>query len=242
MAGHSKWANIKYKKEKADKQKGKIFSQIAKEIISSVKIGGADPATNTRLRLAIQKAKAANMPNDNIDRNISKASNVDQKGYDPVTYEIYGHGGVGLIVEAMTDNKNRTASDMRIATQKRGGNIAQIGSVAFNFDRKGVIQIIATADKEEAIFNAAVEAGAEDVDVVEDGFVIVTDPAALYAVKDILENKGFSSDSANIEMIPKNVITCTLENKEANLALIDWLEGLDDVNVVYHNMNLSEQL
>ena len=146
MAGHSKWANIKHKKERADAKKGKVFSRIIKGLISAVKQGGPDPKSNAKLRAAIQKAKAANLPADNIERNIKKASNVDQSDYTEMTYEIYGHGGVGIIVLAMTDNKNRTASDMRIATNKKGGAIASPGSVMFNFDKKGVIQIANRSD------------------------------------------------------------------------------------------------
>jgi len=238
MAGHSKWANIKHKKDKADKQKGKIFSRIAKEIISAVKIGGPDQKSNPRLRLAIQKAKAVNMPNENIDRNIKKASNSDQTDYEFVAYEIYGHGGVGLIVEAMTDNKNRTASEMRIATNKKGGTIAQPGAVSFNYDRKGVIQVERGGVDEEALFSVALEAGAEDFELAEEGFMITTDPSELYAVKEKLDEKGIISAVADIEMIPKTLIACDAETRDANLALIDWLEELEDVNAVYHNMDL----
>jgi YebC/PmpR family DNA-binding regulatory protein len=238
MAGHSKWANIKHKKERADKQKGKIFSRMAKEIISAVKTGGPDPKSNARLRLAVQKAKAANMPNDNIERNIKKASSADQSDYESITYEIYGHGGVGIIVETMTDNKNRTASDMRIATNKRGGTIAQPGAVAFNFDRKGVIQIEKGAHDEETLFNAAIEAGAEDFEAAEEGFMITTDPSELYAVKEKLEEKGIVAAEADIEMIPKTLVECDSETLAANQALIDWLEELEDVNAVYHTMDL----
>ncbi len=238
MAGHSKWANIKHKKERADKQKGKIFSRIAKEIISAVKVGGADPKNNPRLRLAIQKAKEANMPNDNVDRNIKKASSSDQSDYESVTYEIYGHGGVGIIVEAMTDNKNRTASDMRIATNKKGGNIAQPGAVAFNFERKGVIQVEKGSMKEENLFSIAIEAGAEDFEAAEEGYMITTDPVELYSVKEILDEKQIATSAAEIEMIPRTLVECDEETRSANLALIDWLEELEDVNAVYHNMDL----
>ena len=141
MAGHSKWANIKHRKGRADAKKGKIFSRIAKEIISAVKLGGADHKANPRLRLALVKAREANVPNDIIERNIKKASSADQADFTEMTYELYGHGGVGIIIDAMTDNKNRLASEMRIATNKRGGVIATPGAVAFNFDRKGVLQI-----------------------------------------------------------------------------------------------------
>lgn len=238
MAGHSKWANIKHRKEKADAQKGKIFTRLAKEMISAVKVGGPDPKSNTRLRLAIQKAKNANMPSENIERNIKKASNPDQADYVSVTYEIYGHGGVGVIVEAMTDNKNRTATEMRIATQKRGGSIASPGAVAFNFDRKGLIQIDKTKGEEDVLFQAAIEAGAEDFEVSNECYMITTDPAELFTVKEKLDKLGLFSTEADIEMIPKNLVACDQETKEANLALIEWLEELDDVNAVYHNMDL----
>ena len=142
MAGHSKWANIKHRKGKADAIKGKLFTRVTKEIISAVKQGGSDPKNNPKLRLAIQKARAVNLPNDNIERNIKKASSADQADFSEVAYELYGYGGVGIIALVLTDNKNRAASDMRIATNKRGGTIASPGSVAFNFDRKGVIEIL----------------------------------------------------------------------------------------------------
>lgn len=238
MAGHSKWANIKHKKERADAQKGKVFSRLAKEIISAVKLGGPDPKNNPRLRLAIQKAKAENVPNDNIERNIKKASSSDQENYEELTYEIYGYGGVGLIIEVMTDNKNRTASDMRIATNKKGGTIADPGSVAFNFDRKGVIQIAKKGVEEEQLFNTALEAGAEDFEVTDETFMITTDPSDLYSIKESLDEKGYLTEEADIEMIPKLLIECDEEAQKGNLALIDWIENLDDVDAVYHNMDL----
>lgn len=237
MAGHSKWANIKHRKEKSDAQKGKVFSRLAKEIISAVKLGGPDPKANARLRLAIQKAKVANMPSENIDRNIKKASSADQENYESVTYEIYGYGGVGIFVEAMTDNKNRTASDVRIALNKRGGTLAQPNAVAFNFDRKGVIQVKKEGIEEEKLFEIAIESGAEDFEMAPEGAFIVTDPQELYAVKESAEEKGLLCESAEIEMIAKNGIECDDEAKKANLALIEWLENIDDVESVYHNMS-----
>lgn len=238
MAGHSKWANIKHRKEKADAQKGKIFSRIAKEIISAVKLGGSDPKGNARLRLAILKAREANMPTDNIDRNIKKASSPDQADFVSMTYELYGHGGIGLIVEVMTDNKNRTASDMRIATNKRGGTIATPGAVAFNFDRRGILQVSKQAAQEEALFQLALDAGAEDFEVAEDSYVILTDPVNLYAVKEKIDEKGIKTENVDIVMLPKATVECDDETQKANTALIDWIEELDDVNAVYHNMRL----
>lgn len=241
MAGHSKWANIKHKKGKADAKKGKVFSRIAKEIISAVKIGGPDPKANPRLRLVLQKAKVANVPNDIIDRNIKKASSEDQADYIEMTYELYGHGGVGIIVEIMTDNKNRIASEMRIATNKRGGSIASPGSVAFNFDRKGVIQISKEHAVEEELFAVATEAGAEDFEASDDMFIITTDPTDLYEVKESVNKLGFECDEVSLEMIPKTTVECDIETAKANLELIAWIEELDDVDVVYHNMIAPEE-
>lgn len=236
MAGHSKWANIKHRKDKADKTKGKIFSRIAKEIISAVKLSGADPKSNPRLRVALLKAKTANMPNENIERNIKKASSKDQSNFDDVTYELYGYGGVGLVVEGMTDNRNRFSSDIRIAINKCGGTIATPGSVTFNFDRKGVIQIEKNDIEEETLLNAALEAGAEDFDHADHLFIIITAPENLYHVKEALEAASYTIVESNIVMIPKATIECSAEDQEKNLALIQWLEDLDDIDAVYHNM------
>lgn len=241
MAGHSKWANIKHRKERADAKKGKAFSRVAKEIISAVKLGGPDPKSNPRLRLAIQKAKEVNLPNEVVERNIKKASNVDQADFTEMAYELYGHGGVGIIVDVMTDNKNRVASDMRITTNKRGGTIASPGAVAFNFERKGIIEIQKKHAIEDELFLAATEAGAEDFEAAGDMYVITTDPANLYAVKEAISQLGFKCDEASLEMIPKVYVDCDEEAMKANLALIEWLEQLDDVDVVYHNMNLPEE-
>ncbi|MBA3958510.1 MAG: YebC/PmpR family DNA-binding transcriptional regulator [Parachlamydiaceae bacterium] len=243
MAGHSKWANIKHRKGKADLARGKIFSRIAKEIISAVKVGGgADPKMNPRLRLALQKAKAANVPNDIVDRNIKKASSTDQADFIEATYELYGYGGVGIMAEALTDNRNRLASDMRIAVNKRGGTIANPGAVAFNFDSKGIIQIAKKEILEETIFTAAIEAGAEEFEVEEDMFIITTDPTHLYLVKEAIAQVGIESDEATLELIPKTYVDCDLETAKSNLALIEWLEALDDVDAVYHNMNIPDEL
>lgn len=239
MAGHSKWANIKHKKERADKKKGKVFSRIAKEIISAVKVGGPDPKANPRLRLVLQKARAANVPQDNVERNIKKAASADQSDYVEMTYEIYGHGGVGIILDIMTDNKNRVASEMRIATNKKGGTIAEPGAVAFNFDRRGVIQIEKSQAEEDALFLAATNSGADDFDSTDEMYMVITDPAELFTVKEALEGMGYASSEANLEMIPKVMIECDAETASANEGLIDWLEGLEDVDAVFHNMQLT---
>ncbi|OJU81696.1 MAG: transcriptional regulator [Chlamydia sp. 32-24] len=241
MAGHSKWANIKHKKERADAKKGKVFSRIAKEIITATKLGGPDPKTNPRLRLALEKAKNSNVPNDIIDRNIKKGANVDQAAFMEMTYELYGHGGVGLIVDIMTDNKNRISSDMRIATNKRGGNIANPGAVAFNFERKGIIQYPKNVPEEE-LFLAATESGAEDFEVEEETYIVICDPVELYQVKESLQKLGYISTEDSLDMIPKVYVDCDVETAKANLGLIEWLEQLDDVDAVYHNMNIPQEL
>jgi YebC/PmpR family DNA-binding regulatory protein len=239
MAGHSKWANIKFRKGKADALKGKLFSRITKELISAVKQGGPDPKNNPKLRLVLQKAKAANLPNENVERNIKKATSADQADYSEVTYELYGYGGVGIIVEMMTDNRNRAASDIRIATNKRGGTIAAPGSVTFNFDRKGVIQVLKTKGSEDELFLLATEAGAEDFEASDDRYIITTPSELLFQVKEKLEQGGITSEEAELEMIPKVMVECTAEQAKDNLALIEWLEALDDVDVVTHNMKLE---
>ena len=240
MAGHSKWANIRHKKSRADAKKGKVFSRIAKEIISAVKHGGPDPKANPKLRLVLQKARAANVPNDNIERNIKKAMSSDQEDYYELTYELYGLGGVGIIADVMTDNKNRISSDMRIATNKCGGSVANPGSVAFNFDRKGVLKLSKKHAIEEELFLAETEAGAEDFDVNDDMYLVITDPADLMAVKEEIEKLGFQCDEESFEMIPKTLIDVDEETVKANMKLIEWLEGLDDVDDVFHNMNFEE--
>ena len=240
MAGHSKWANIKHKKGRMDAAKGKVFTRITKEIINAVKQSGADPKSNPKLRLALQKAKAVNLPNENIERNIKKATSKDQADYVEITYELYGHGGVGLLVEIMTDNKNRIASDMRIATNKRGGTIATPGAVAFNFDRKGVIQVPKGVLTEEQMFEAVAETGAEDFDQNNELYLVITSPEDLYKVKEGLEAKNIAIEEAGFEQFPKVYVECDEETTKANLALIEWLEELDDVDAVYHNMQINE--
>ena len=236
MAGHSKWANIKHKKERADARKGKIFSRIAKEIISAVKQGGSDPKGNIKLKIALQKAKDANVPSDVIERNIKKASSGNQSHFLEMTYEIYGHGGVGILIEAMTDNKNRTASDMRIATNKKGGALAAPGSVSFNFDQKGVLSIQKECVDEETLFLKVSDNGADDFETTVDHFIVITPPEKLYEIKESLERDGIAIEEAQLERLPKTTVHCDPTLQAANRALIDFLEGLDDVDAVFHNM------
>ena len=236
MAGHSKWANIKHRKEKSDAKKGKEFTRAAKEIINSVKLGGPDPKANNRLRLAIQKAKEVNFPSDNIEKLIKRASSADQEAYHFVQYELYAHGGVGIIVDVMTDNKNRASSEIRTATNKKGGTIAVPGAVAFNFDRKGVITLSKHHAVEEELFAAVTDAGAEDFQEEEDCFVILTEPTELAKVKEAIEKLGFKTDEETIAMLPKVWVEVPEEVQHQNMALIEYLEELDDVDAVYHNM------
>lgn len=237
MAGHSKWANTKYRKERADHKKGKIFSRTIKELMAAVKSGGPDPKTNARLRVVIQKARDQNIPNENIERNLKKASSSDQKNFETVTYELYGHGGVGIIVEAMTDNKNRTASDMRIAVNKRGGSLVEPGSVLYNFSRKGACYVSKHAIDESTLLSHVVEIGAEDLENDDDEyFVVLCDPTELAAIKEKLVALGIPCSEEKLIYLPLRLVDCDEKDGEANLALVAWLENIDDVDDVYHNM------
>jgi YebC/PmpR family DNA-binding regulatory protein len=238
MSGHSKWANIKHKKEKSDYQRGKIFTKLGREIAIAVKAGGPDPNSNSRLKDVIAKAKAANMPNDNIMRSIKKAAG-DNEGvdYEEITYEGYGPGGVAVIVEAATGNRNRTAGDIRHYFDRFGGNLGQTGSVSFMFNRKGLI-LVEKIDKvnEDDLMMEALEAGAEDFNVEDDYYEILTEQADFSKVRNALESKGYTFAEAEISMIP-TVMTKLTDPKqiEQMSKLIDTLEDMDDVQNVYHN-------
>ncbi len=238
MAGHSKWANIKHRKDRSDKKKGKIFTRVMKELISAVRQGGPDPKSNAKLRVAIQKAKDANVPNDNVERNIKKASSEGGEDYTEMTYELYGFGGVGILVDVLTDNKNRIASEIRIATNKCGGTIATPGAVAYNFDRKGVIRIAKENAKEDELFLLASESGAEDFSVDDEGYVVIAPVDACLQIKASLEQAGIRCQEVSLEMIPKTWIEVTDEVADQNIALIEWLENLDDADAVFHNMKI----
>ncbi len=239
MSGHSKFANIKHKKEKNDAAKGKIFTIIGREIAVAVKEGGADPANNSKLRDVIAKAKANNMPNDTIDRGIKKAAgDANSVNYVTVTYEGYGPNGTAIIVDALTDNKNRTASNVRNAFTKGGGNVGTQGCVSFMFDKKGQIII----DKEECDMDAdevmmvALDAGAEDFADEEDSYEILTNPDDFSVVREALEAAGVTMAEAEITMIPQNYVALSDENdiKKMN-RILDLLDEDDDVQAVYHN-------
>lgn len=238
MSGHSKWANIKHKKEKSDSKRGKIFTKLGREIAVIVRQGGPDPSANSKLKDVIAKAKAANMPNDNIDRSIKKAAgDIDGANYEEIAYEGYGPGGVAVIVEAMTDNRNRTAGDVRHYFDKFGGNLGQSGSVSFMFNRKGVILIEKTdTTNEDDLMMEALDSGAEDFNVQDEYFEITTTPEDFSALREALEKKGYEFIEAEIEMVP-TVMTKLEDAKQIEFMdkLIDNLEDLDDVQNVYHN-------
>lgn len=239
MSGHSKWANIKNKKEKTDAQKGKIFTKIGREIAIAVKEGGgADPANNSKLRDVIAKAKAANMPNDNINRSIKKASgDGNSVDYEEVVYEGYGPGNIAVIVNVLTDNRNRIAAEMRHIFSKSGGNMGASGSVAWMFDKKGQIVIERTAlmDEDEVMMQA-LDAGAEDFIAQEDAFEIYTAPTDFSAVREELEKLGFTFISAEIGQIPKNTTNITdAETIEKIERFLERLDDNDDVQEVFHN-------
>lgn len=238
MSGHSKFANIKHKKEKNDAAKGKIFTVIGRELAVAVKAGGPDPDSNSKLRDAIAKAKANNMPNDTIDRSIKKAAgDLDSVNYESITYEGYGPKGVAVIVEVLTDNKNRSAANVRSAFTKGGGNMGTTGCVSFMFDEKGQIIIEKDDDLDaEALEMAAIEAGAEDISEEEDSFEILTAPEDFSAVREALESAGFEMAEAEISMIPQTYTALTDEDdiKKIN-KLLDMLDEDDDVKNVYHN-------
>lgn len=242
MSGHSKWNNIKRKKEKTDAAKAKIFTKIGREISVIVKTGGANPNENSKLKDAIAKAKAANVPNDNIERIIKKAAgDGEANNYEELTYEGYGPSGVAVVVEALTDNRNRTAGEMRHYFDKCGGNLGQSGSVTFMFDRKGIIRIETEGRDEDTVMEDALEAGAEDFNSDGDVFEIATDPNEIGAVRDVLEAKGYDFISAENEYIPQTMTTIDDEETAAKMEkLIDMLEENDDVQAVWHNWDMPE--
>ena len=237
MSGHSKFANIKHKKEKNDAKKGKIFTIIGREIVIAVKEGGPDPANNSKLRDVIAKAKANNMPNDTIERGIKKAagdSNADN--YERITYEGYGPNGIAIIVETLTDNKNRTVADVRHLFDKYGAGLGATNCVSWQFDKKGVIIMERGELDEDTVMMQALEAGAEDFQADENTFEIYTAPEDFSAVREALETLGYSFVEAEVELVPQNYITLEKEEDMAQMRkLLDNLEDNDDVQAVWHN-------
>jgi len=243
MAGHSKWANIRHRKAAQDAKRGKIYTKLAREITVAAREGGGDPEKNPRLRAAIEKARKFNMPKENIERAIKRGTG-ELKGetYEEVTYEGYGPGGVAIIVKCLTDNRNRTASEVRHVFSKHGGNLGTSGCVSYLFERKGVITVPADKFDEETVMMAAIEAGAEDV-VNEDGkFVVYTEPTELEAVRKGLIDAGVEVEEAKLDLIPTTTTRVEGETAQKVLKLLMALEELDDVQEVYSNFDMPEEV
>jgi len=241
MAGHSKWANIQHRKGRQDEKRGKLWTRAIREITVAARAGGADLSANPRLRLAVEKAKAVNLPIDTVKRNIDKATgNLEGVNYEEIRYEGYGIGGAAIIVDTMTDNRVRTVAEVRHAFSKHGGNMGTEGSVAFQFKHCGQI-IFAPGTNEDKVMEAALEAGAEDVVTDDDGAIeVITAVADFEAVKNALEAAGLKSEVAEVTMRAENTIELTGEDAARMQKLLDVLEDLDDVQEVYHNAALSE--
>ena len=242
MSGHSKWANIKHKKGKADALRGKITTKISREITIAVRMGGADPTGNMKLKLALSKAKANNIPKDNIQRAIQKgAGALEGQSFEEITYEGYGPAGVAMMVSCLTDNRNRTAADVRHVFSKYGGNLGATGCVGYMFQQKGVFAVSKeTGVEEDDLMMIALEAGADDIKNEEEGFEIVTTPDTFDAVEKALADAGIEVEMAEITMIPDTMAELSAEDAERVQKMLDVLEDLDDVQDVYHNADLPE--
>ena len=244
MSGHSKWATIKHKKGKTDAARGKVFTKIGRELAIAARDGGSDPENNSKLRDAIAKARANNMPNDSIQRAVKRAAGEDNSTtFEEIAYEGYGVGGVAVIVEALTDNRNRTAADVRHLFDKYGAGLGTTGCVAWMFDKKGLMIVERTDDiDEDTLMMQALDAGAEDVKAEEDSFEILTDPGDFSAVREALEKQGLSFVTAERAMVPQNTIELTDSDAIDKInKLIDMLEDHDDVQNVYHNADFPDE-
>jgi YebC/PmpR family DNA-binding regulatory protein len=241
MAGHSKWANIQHRKGRQDEKRQRIWTRVVREIMVAARTGGGDPTANPRLRLAIEKAKAANMPADTVKRNIDKATgNLEGVSYEEIRYEGYGIGGAAIIIDTMTDNRVRTVAEVRHAFSKYGGNMGTEGSVAFQFKNCGQL-IFAPGTNEDKVMDVALEAGADDVIVDEEGALeVLTPPGEFEAVKDALEAAGLKPELAEVTMRPENTIELAGEDAVKMQKLLDVLEDLDDVQNVFHNAEIQE--
>ncbi len=244
MAGHSKWANIKHRKGREDARRGQIFTKLARQITIAAREGGGDPDTNFRLRLAIDKARAQNMPNDNVERAIKRGTGeLGSENLEEVIYEGYGPSGMAILLEALTDNRNRTASDLRHVFSKHGGNLGESGCVAWMFEKKGrlVIDRQKTPIDEEALMLEAIDAGAEDMEIDEELVEIITAPAQFEAIKNTLEAAGYEFEDAEITMIPDNTVEIAPDKAQQALRLLEALEDLDDIQEVHTNGDLDEE-
>src|ERR671913_1467186 len=244
MAGHSKWASIKHKKAIVDSRRGKLFTKLARAITTAARDGGGELEGNPALQLAVQKAKDASMPKDNIERAIAKGTGADQDAdaFEAVTYEGYGPGGVAVLVDALTDNRNRTSSDVRYVFSKNGGKLGTSGSVAYLFERKGVILVPRDSTDEDTLMEVALEAGAEDVEEQENDYRVVTTPEDFTAVREALGEADIPYENAVITMEPQNSIDLDAGTARQTLRLIDALEENDDVQEVYANFDISEDV
>ncbi|ADU50959.1 protein of unknown function DUF28 [Thermaerobacter marianensis DSM 12885] len=244
MAGHSKWANRKHRKARQDAKRGKIFSKLSREIITAVRQGGGDPAANPRLRLALERARQFSMPAENVERAIKRGlGESDADNYEELIYEGYGPGGVALMLEILTDNRNRSASEIRHIFAKHGGNLGESGCVAWMFDRKGVITVpVPGAPAEDDLLLLALEAGAEDLKQEEGAFVVYTDPDDLHRVREALEKAGVPVEDAALRMVPKTEVKVEGKEAEQLLRLLDALEDHDDVQEIYGNFELPDEM
>lgn len=244
MSGHSKWASIKHKKAANDSKKGKIWSKVAKEISIAVREGGSpDPSQNSRLRMVIMKAKSSNMPNDNIERAIKRGSG-DSEGIiiEEISYEGYGPGGVAVIVDTATDNKNRTAAEIRSIFSKNGGNMGEAGSVAWQFKKRAVVIVPAAGNTEESLMDIVLDAGAEDLEQDDEVFTISGPMESLFAIVDALKEKTIEPESAEIVRVPDNTMTLSKDDAKKSLRLISLFEDHDDVSAVASNLEITDEL
>jgi YebC/PmpR family DNA-binding regulatory protein len=243
MSGHSKWASIKHKKGAVDAKRGKVFTKLIKEITVATRLGGKDPDSNSRLRVAIAAAKAENMPKENIERAIKKGTGeLEGSNYEEVTYEGYGPGGVAVLIEVLTDNKNRAVADVRHLFERSGGNLGESGCVAWMFSQKGLIVLQKDQVEEEMLFELALEAGADDIKEDEKELEVITEPSSFEQVKAAIENAGIRYTLAEITMIPKSTVKVDGKHAQQMLTLMENLEDNEDVNHVYANFDISDEV
>jgi YebC/PmpR family DNA-binding regulatory protein len=243
MSGHSKWHSIKHKKAAVDAKRGKAFSRVIKEITVAARLGGGDPTANSRLRTAIQNAKSINMPQDNITRAIKKGTGeLPGVNYEEVTYEGYGPGGVAIMLEVLTDNKNRTVADIRHIFSKHNGNLGETGCVAWMFNKKGLIILPSEGVNEDRLMEIALEAGAEDINQEGDTYEVTTDPDSMETVKEAIEKAGMSISEASVTMIPQSTVKLDKKHATQMLKMMDTLEDHDDVQNVYANFDIDEEI
>ncbi len=243
MSGHSKWASIKHKKGAADAKRGKAFSRLNKEIMVAARLGGGDPAGNPRLRSAIQAAKAENMPKDNIERAIKKGTGeLEGVSYEESNYEAYGPGGVAIMIDCLTDNKNRTVAEVKHIFERHGGNLGEPGCVSWIFEKKGLIVFERESVEEEKLLELALDAGAEDIKEEETQFEILTDPSDFESVKKAFDDEGLSYTFAEVSMIPQNTVSLGGREAERMLNLMETLEEHDDINHVYANFDIPDEV